>query len=58
VKEKCEGIAYGLMSKLEKCFPKREVMIALGVIYPQFWTRNIVEAKTIFYFHINVLKAI
>jgi hypothetical protein len=45
------------MSELEKHFPKHEVMIVLGVIYPQFWTKNFVEAKTIFYFQTNVLKA-
>jgi hypothetical protein len=34
VKEECEGIAWGLMSELEKCFLEHEVMNALGVIYP------------------------
>jgi hypothetical protein len=32
-------------------------MIALGVIYPQFWATNTIEAKNNFYFHLNVLKA-
>ncbi len=58
VKEECEGITWGLMLELEKCFPKHEVMIALGVIYPQFRTRNIVKAEIIFYFHMNVLNPI
>ncbi len=58
VKDECEGITWGLMSELEKCFPKHEVMIALGVIYPQFWTGNIVEVETTFRSHMNALKAI
>ncbi len=32
-------------------------MIVLDVVYPQFWDRNIIEAKTNFYFHMNVMKA-
>jgi hypothetical protein len=58
VKEECEGVTWGLMSELEKCFPEHEVMIVLGVIYPQFWTRNIVKVETIFHSHMNALKAI
>jgi hypothetical protein len=34
VKEECEGVAWGLVLKLEKKFPEHEVMIALGVVYP------------------------
>ncbi len=58
VQEECEGITWGLMFELGKCFPKHEVMTTLGVIYPQFWTTNIVEVETIFHSHMNALKAI
>jgi hypothetical protein len=36
VKDECEGAFQGFILKLEHCFPQHEVMIALGVIYPQF----------------------
>jgi hypothetical protein len=45
VKDECEGAIWGLVSKLEKQFPWHEVMIALGVIYLQFWATNTIEAK-------------
>ncbi len=46
------------MFKLEKCFPQHEVVTTQGVIYPQFWTKNIVEVETTFHSHMNALKAI
>jgi hypothetical protein len=33
VKEECEGVAWGLVSELEKQFLNHEVMIVLGVFY-------------------------
>jgi hypothetical protein len=50
VKEECEGAARKLMFELEKCFLEHEVMIIFDVIYPQFWTKNIVK--------VNALEAI
>ncbi len=43
LKEECEGATQGLMYELEKHFSGHEVMTILGVIYPQFWTINIIE---------------
>jgi hypothetical protein len=57
VKEECEGVAWGLVLELEKRFPDHEVMIALRVIYSQFWATNTTKAKSNYYFHLNVLKA-
>jgi hypothetical protein len=37
--------------------PKHEVMIVLGVVYPQLWATNTPEAENSFYSHLNVLKA-
>jgi hypothetical protein len=36
VKDKCKGVAHGLVFELEKWFPYDDVMIVLGVVYPQF----------------------
>jgi hypothetical protein len=33
------------------------MMKALGVIYPQFWATNGLEAKENFHIHLNMLKA-
>lgn len=57
MKEECEGVAWGLVLGLEKQFPNHEVMIALGVVYSQFWATNTIHAKSNFCFHLNVLKA-
>jgi hypothetical protein len=38
------------MFELEKCFPKHEVMIALGVIYPTFGPKTLLKHKLLFIF--------
>jgi hypothetical protein len=38
------------MSELEKCFPKHEVMIALGVIYLSFGPETLLRHKLLFIF--------
>jgi hypothetical protein len=40
--------------KLEHCFPQHEVMTTFGVIYPQFWATNGLEAKKNLHIHLNV----
>jgi hypothetical protein len=37
VKEKSEGAIRRLISELEMWFPKQDIVIALGVVYPQYW---------------------
>lgn len=34
VKDECYGATHNLLEGLENCFPKHEIMIALGVVYP------------------------
>ncbi len=55
VKEECEGATQGLISKLEMRFLEQEIMITLGVVYPQYWVvdSTIVE---FFFFHLSTLK--
>jgi hypothetical protein len=36
VKKECEGATWGLVFELEKYFLEHEMMIVLGVVYPQF----------------------
>jgi hypothetical protein len=36
VKQQCEGAMVGLIKELEKHFPKHQIMMRLGVFYPQF----------------------
>jgi hypothetical protein len=40
VKQQCEGATIGLIKKLEKHFPKHQVMMTLGVVYPQIWSQT------------------
>ncbi len=36
LKDTCEGGTQHVVGELEQHFPKHDVMIALGVVYPQF----------------------
>jgi hypothetical protein len=36
LKDACEGGTWHVVGELEQHFPKHDVMIALGVVYPQF----------------------
>jgi len=49
VKEKCEGAIRKLISKLEIQFPEQEIMIALGVVYPQYWVVDLIGTKDFFF---------
>ncbi len=40
VKQQCEGAMAGLIKELERHFPEHQVMMTLGAVYPQFWSRN------------------
>jgi hypothetical protein len=40
VKQQCEGATVGLIKELEKHFPKHQVMMTLGVVYPQIWSKT------------------
>jgi len=47
----------GFIKELEWHFPKHQVIIALGVVYPQFQARNLMDVKEEFHRQLNVLKA-
>lgn len=34
VKQQCEGATVGLIKELERCFPKHQIMMTSGVVYP------------------------
>jgi len=58
VKEECEGIAQGFIENLQCHFLPHGVMIAMGVVYPQFWATNGKEIEENFRNHLAILKAI
>jgi hypothetical protein len=45
VKEECERVVHNLVLKLKCCFLAHEIMIILGVIYLEFWTKNPTNVK-------------
>ena len=55
VKKQCSDAASTLILDLQRRFPHHEVMNALGVIYPQFWTSP--DCDVIFPLRMNVLKS-
>lgn len=50
MKDECQGVANGLIQELEKLFLEHEIMIVLGVIYPQYWVTNPKEVEDKFVF--------
>lgn len=56
MKEECKGIAQGLIENLQSHFLPHEVMIAMGVVYPQFWATNGKEVEENFHNHLAILK--
>jgi hypothetical protein len=58
VKEECEGATQGLILEFEVQFPKQEIMIALGVVYPLYWIIDPTTTKEIFFSHFNTLKVV
>jgi hypothetical protein len=54
VKEECEGVAHNLVLKLKCCFLAHEIMITLGIIYLEFWTKNPTNVGR--RLHLSVLK--
>ncbi len=49
-KEECEGATQGLILELDMQFPKQEIMITLGVVYPQYWVVDSTIAKETIFF--------
>jgi hypothetical protein len=56
VKEECKGRAQGLTKNLQCHFLPHEVMITMGVVYPQFWATNGKEVEENFHNHLVILK--
>jgi hypothetical protein len=57
MKDECDGTTQHLITKLQRCFPKHEVMTTFTVVYPLFWAMNPQEVKDHFHVHLSVLKA-
>jgi hypothetical protein len=57
VKSSCEDFAQVLVYELEVKFPNHELMSALGVIYLNFWPRNLQDVENDFHKCLIGIKA-
>lgn len=54
VKRTCKEATQKLIDELNNWFPNVELLSALGIVHPQFWTRD--DAKEAFGDHLVVIK--
>jgi hypothetical protein len=55
VQQQCSKVVASLICQLERQFPARELLNAIGVIYPQYWMAS--KAKTTFPNHLVIFQA-
>jgi hypothetical protein len=56
VKEECEGTIQRVILELEIRFSKWEIVIALGVVYPQYWAIDSIATEETFFSHLSMFK--
>jgi hypothetical protein len=56
VKKSCKNIAKFLVHELEGRFPNHDIMLALRVIYPNFWVDHPNDFEDVFHQHWIVIK--
>jgi hypothetical protein len=49
VKKSCENVFKYLVHELDGRFPNHDLMLALGVIYPNFWVDHLNDVENVFY---------
>jgi hypothetical protein len=49
MKKSCEDVAKFLVHELDGRFPNHDLMLALGVIYPNFWVDHPNDVENVFY---------
>jgi hypothetical protein len=57
VKQCCLNYAKSLIYELQHRFPNHELMLALGVIYPNFWVDHTFDDEDVFHQHLTITKA-